>query len=149
MFIFAKGKPKTFNPILIKCSNAGDRVKSSSFRQDASGRQEKAHSQGKVSETRIKGNIWNIPSGYGKGTLDDVFSHPATFPESLARDHILSWTNPEDLVMDCFLGSGTTGKMAVKYQRNFIGMELAPEYLDIARARIDRVLAQPLLFEAV
>jgi DNA modification methylase len=147
MFIFSKGAPRIFNPVKIKCVNAGDPVKSSSFRQDSTGALEKAHKGGVISATRIKGNIWNIPSGYGKGTLDDVFSHPATFPEALARDHILSWSNPGDVVMDCFLGSGTTGKMAVKYQRDFIGIEIAPEYMEIARTRIARVQAQPLLFQ--
>jgi DNA modification methylase len=148
MFVFSKGKPNTFNAIKVKSKSAGHAGTSRTFRQDATGILETAHRAGRVAETRIMGNVWNINSGYGHGTLDqEAFSHPATFPEALARDHILSWSNPGDTVLDCFLGSGTTGKMAVKYQRNFIGMEIAPEYLGIARTRIERVEAQPLLFE--
>ena len=58
------------------------------------------------------------------------------FPEALARDHILSWSNPGDTVLDPFLGSGTTGKMAVLGGRNFIGIEISPEYMAIAEKRI-------------
>lgn len=143
MFIFSKDRPGSFNPIKIKCVNSGDSVKTSSFRQDATGTLEKAHTVGKVSDTRIKGNVWSISSGFGKGTLDDVFGHPATFPEALARDHILSWSNPGDTVLDPMCGSGTTGKMAVLWDRHFIGIEISEEYLAIARKRIERAQMQP------
>ena len=63
--------------------------------------------------------------------------HPAQFPESLARDHILSWSNPGDTVLDPFLGSGTTGKMAILEGRRFIGIEREEKYFDIACKRIE------------
>ena len=63
--------------------------------------------------------------------------HPAMFPEQLAHDHIISWSNEGDTVLDCFLGSGTTGKMAKQLNRNFIGIEISPEYLEIAKNRIN------------
>ena len=64
------------------------------------------------------------------------FGHPAVFPEALARDHILSWSNEGDTVFDPFLGSGTTGKMALIEGRRFIGIERDREYFDIAHRRI-------------
>ena len=62
--------------------------------------------------------------------------HPAQFPEQIANDHILSWSNEGDAVLDCFMGSGTTGKMAVLNNRNFVGIEIDKEYFDIAEKRI-------------
>ena len=63
--------------------------------------------------------------------------HPAPFPEQLALDHILSWSNEGDIVLDCFMGSGTTGKMAIKAKRNFIGIEKVDEYFELAKQRIE------------
>jgi site-specific DNA-methyltransferase (adenine-specific) len=68
--------------------------------------------------------------------------HPAPFPEALARDHIISWSNPGDVVLDPFLGSGTTGKMALLEGRRFIGIERVPKYFDIACCRIEDALAK-------
>jgi site-specific DNA-methyltransferase (adenine-specific) len=82
-------------------------------------------------------NIWEIPSGYGRSTKDKIaYNHPAIFPEQLAEDHIISWSNPGDIVFDPFMGSGTTGKMAVLNGRNFIGIELDDKYFEIAKRRI-------------
>jgi site-specific DNA-methyltransferase (adenine-specific) len=63
--------------------------------------------------------------------------HSAPFPEHLAEDHIISWSNPGDLVLDPMCGSGTTLKMAKKSGRNYIGIDIAEEYCDIARLRIE------------
>ena len=79
-------------------------------------------------------NVWT----YSVGGTD--LGHPAAFPEALARDHILSWSNPGDVVLDPFLGSGTTGKMAILEGRRFIGIERVPEYFYIARRRIEDAL---------
>ena len=70
---------------------------------------------------------------------------PAPFPEDLARDHILSWSNPGDTVLDPMMGSGTTGKMAVKYERNFVGCEVSAAYFAIAERRIRDAQAQMTL----
>ena len=53
----------------------------------------------------------------------DTEHHPAVFPDKLAEDHILSWSNQGDLVYDPFLGSGTTAKMAIANKRHWIGSE--------------------------
>jgi len=61
-----------------------------------------------------------------------AFEHPAILPEKIAEQHILSWSNPKDLIFDPFLGSGTTGKMALINNRNFIGCEVVESYFKIA-----------------
>lgn len=82
-------------------------------------------------EFTTRGNIWKYNVG-GKS-----INHPAVFPEKLAEDHILSWSNEDDIVFDPFMGSGTTGKMALLNNRKFIGVELNEEYFEIAKNRID------------
>jgi site-specific DNA-methyltransferase (adenine-specific) len=67
--------------------------------------------------------------------------HPAMFPEKLANDHIISWSNEGDLVYDPFMGSGTTAKMAIINKRNWIGSEISKEYCEIANERIQKALA--------
>ena len=89
----------------------------------------------KVSDTRLRRAIWRIRNG-GDG------KHPAPFPETLARDHILSWSNEGDIVLDPFSGSGTTAKMAKHNGRHWIGIEVNPEYVEISNNR----LAQGVLF---
>ena len=77
--------------------------------------------------------VYNV----GNANNDDKTRHPAVFPEQLAKDHIISWSNEGDTVLDCFMGSGTTGKMAVLNNRNFIGIELDEGYFQIAKQRIE------------
>ena len=67
--------------------------------------------------------------------------HPAQFPEQLANDHIISWSNEGDLIFDPFLGSGTAGKMAILNNRNFIGIEKDEKYFEIAKERIENARA--------
>ena len=62
--------------------------------------------------------------------------HPAPFPEQLAQDHILSWSNVGDIVLDIFMGSNTTGKMSILNGRKFIGIEMDEKYYDISCKRI-------------
>ena len=66
--------------------------------------------------------------------------HPAVFPEQLANDHIISWSNEGDTVFDPFMGSGTTGKMAMLNNRKFIGIELDNTYFEIAKERINKAV---------
>jgi len=83
-------------------------------------------------------NIWPLNTGYMKGSKDKLaFKHPATFPDLLAKRHIISWSNEGDTVLDPMMGSGTTGKMAKILNRHFIGIEISREYFDIAKQRIE------------
>lgn len=131
MFVFSKGKPKAFNAITVNCKTVGSSTKGRTFYQtNKQNEPTKAHNDGVVRKVKQKGNVWSISTNAGaKG-------HPAQFPEQLANDHILSWSNPDDVVFDCFMGSGTTGAMAVKNGRKFIGIELDNEYFEIAKNRI-------------
>lgn len=79
-------------------------------------------------------NVWVICAG--NNTADDKTDHPAVFPESLARDHIISWSNEGDVVFDPFLGAGTTAKMALLNNRKFIGIEKVEDYFNISKNRI-------------
>lgn len=87
-----------------------------------------------IPETSLRTNIWKYLVGSVTG--DDQTSHPAVFPERLAEDHILSWSCEGDIVFDPFLGSGTTGKMAILNNRKFIGSEISDNYFEIAKERI-------------
>ena len=135
MFILVKGKLKTFNPIKVKSKNAGQTNNSASIRKDGENlKRIKAYT---VKEEKIKGNIWYYDIGYMKVTSDkEAYKHPAIFPEQLAHDHIISWSNEGDIIFDPFMGSGTTGKMAKLLNRKFIGIEKVKNYFEIAEKRI-------------
>ena len=133
MFVFSKGKPKTVNKILEKCKTAGITNHGTYYKPD--GTLVKKHGSGRVvKEEKVKSNIWIYPIGHNaKG-----FKHPATFPEKLAEDHILSWSNEGDTILDPMAGSGTTLKMAKKNNRNYIGIEISSEYIEIINKRLSQ-----------
>jgi len=85
---------------------------------------------------KIKANIWEYTNHNRTG-------HPAPFPLQLAKDHIISWSNEGDTVLDPFLGSGTTGAAAVELGRKFVGIEIAPEYFEMAKQRIANATEKP------
>jgi DNA modification methylase len=135
MFILSKGMPKTFNPILVKSTRSGFLDKTGNRKQD--GNFDKYNGQ-RHKERRMF-NIWRYAVGLGGTTKDKIaFQHPAIFPEKLAQDHIISWTNEGDLVYDPFMGSGTTAKMSIINNRKWIGSEISPEYCEIAEKRISQ-----------
>lgn len=127
MFVFCKDKPKTFNPVQKeKSRNKEEKV---AYRQQDGTLKRKIKEKGR--ETKDASNVWEYAVG------GNLTGHPAVFPEQLANDHIISWSNENDIVFDPFMGSGTTGKMAVLNKRNFIGIEKDPEYFNIAEKRIE------------
>lgn len=89
-----------------------------------------------IKETKTKGNVWYYNTGSNIASNPIAFKHPAIFPEALATDHITSWTNENDLVLDPFAGSGTTLLMAKNLNRQFIGIEKEKEYYDICLERL-------------
>lgn len=131
MFVFSKGSPRVFNPIKDKPNKwAGDVRKHVMNRQlDGTTTASKGYV---LAEFGQRYNIWDIPPHRQRGKNN----HPAPFPEAIARDHILSWSNLGDIVFDPFLGSGTTGKMALASGRRFIGIERDPSYFAVAEQRI-------------
>ncbi len=133
MFVFSKGSPKTFNPIQAKCVTSG----SYTHRRNT-GRVVEASTRNRdevtvTKKTKYEINIREYVVGSKKG---ETGIHPAPFPSKLARDHILSWSNPRDIVLDPMCGSGTTCKMAKEHGRQFIGFDISEEYCEIARKRM-------------
>lgn len=139
MFVFSKGKPNTFNPLMVEKKYMENR-KSKQYNKKANGEQIVREYKA-ISNMKPKDNIWEYSVGLYNSTSDKIaFEHPAVFPEQLAEDHILSWSNEGDLVFDPFTGSGTTGKMALLNNRKFLGIELDEGYVEIAKERINSVI---------
>jgi len=135
MFILTKGQPKTFNAIETATKTAGRKINRntrSAFSDQSADRPRDVITTTKA--TKRLTNTWDI--GVGSRNKE----HPAIFPEQLANDHIISWSNEGDLVYDPFMGSGTTAKMAILNQRNWIGSEISKEYCEIAEKRINENL---------
>jgi DNA modification methylase len=140
MFILSKRKPKAVNLICDRKNTysgskknrpngTGDRQKDGTMKKmscDALGVNRK------IKKIGVRFNVWEIPH------IDDARScHPATFPSKLANDHIKSWSNEGDIVLDPFMGSGTTAIACLKLNRRFIGYEISEEYCKIAEKRIE------------
>jgi len=132
MFVFSKGKPKTINLIRDR-KNVRSGVESMAV-TGLSADGTKADRVRKMMATfgRRK-NIWTYGVGGGKK------NHPAVFPEQLVRDHIISWSKDGDIVLDPFVGSGTTCRVAKLNQRKFIGIDISREYCEIAEQAVDGI----------
>ena len=134
MFVLSKGKPKTFNPLKEKTVRNGYEMVVHNKGPDAVNK--KVLKELKKEKTRT--NIWAYAVGMGGTTSDKIaFQHPAVFPEKLAEEHILTWTNPSDLVFDPMCGSGTTCKMAMVHQREYVGVDISEEYIQLAKQRLE------------
>ena len=139
MFIFSKSRPLKIHLIRDK-KNAYGKKYSGGKRKHW----ENATPECQIYEIGIRNNIWNVPVGFGHMSNDPIaHEHPAIFPESLARDHIISWSNEGDIVLDPFMGSGTTAVAALSVNRKYIGFEKVPKYIEIAETRIQRYLEKP------
>jgi DNA modification methylase len=132
-FVLANGKPKTVNLIQEECILAG-KINRGTARNGGSDSLVTKHGYGKpYKETKPRGNVWSYPVGTEK---DSDGTHPAIFPQALAQDHITSWSNAGDVVIDPFSGSGTTCRAAKDLGRRFIGIEVNQAYCEIARRRL-------------
>lgn len=139
MFVLSKGKPKTVNLLEDRPNATAGQTRKSRKYRTKDGTFVKG-SEKPIKEYGVRFNIWKYQTGQYKSTKDlEAFKHPAIFPEALAEDHILSWSNEGDTVLDCFMGSGTTGKMALLNKRKFIGIEISKEYCKIAKERIWKI----------
>ena len=135
MFILAKGKPKTFNPIRIPCKHAGKLEKYGLERRQNHGAN---HSMRLYGETEFKATKADkiAPNIFSYSVGKEKTGHPAPFPEKLAEDHILTWSEENEVVYDCFGGSGTTPKIAIINNRKWIASEISKEYCEIIKDRI-------------
>jgi site-specific DNA-methyltransferase (adenine-specific) len=143
VFVFSKGKPRVFNPICDRKNKwAGTKVHGTSRKADGTMYEKSNNNKTEVKETGMRFNVWQIPTEKQSSAV----GHPAMMPERLAHDMILSWSNEGDVVLDPFLGSGTTGRMAAKTKREFVGIDISPDYVFLATSRINEILNQPTLF---
>lgn len=145
MFVFSKGKVKTHNPIKVDCLHAGLELNGTTYKNYSKGVQKRGKTAKPVKKQKIKGNIWKYVVGK-KAEDQEAKGHPAPFPCALARDHISSWTNEGDLVLDPMNGSGTTCVSAMKLGRNYIGIDMSKEYCELAKKRIENHEVQLRLF---
>jgi DNA modification methylase len=129
MFVLSKGQPAVTNLIADRPnSNVGDKIVRAERQVDGSIK--RVEREKITKDFGVRYNVWQIPHD------KSVTEHPATFPYHLAYDHIKSWSNENQLVLDPFLGSGTTGEAAYDLNRRFIGIEISRDYIEIAEKRI-------------
>jgi site-specific DNA-methyltransferase (adenine-specific) len=138
-FVFTKGRGKTFNKIKDKKNKNVGKVKHPVKREVSNKTAEWAKRRVFInSQFGLRGTIWK----YGfkkppKKIWDIIKDHPAMFPIELARDHIKSWTNPGEIVLDPFMGSGTTAHACIEEGRHYIGLEISEKYVEIINKRIE------------
>lgn len=135
VFVFSKGRPRSINLIRDKANKFGGQL----MRFSTRGR------DGTTSDTEkalirpfgVRGNVWRYTTG-SRVTAKEryAFQHPALMPEKLAKDLIVSWSKPGDLVLDPFGGAGTTAKMALLNHRRYLSIEAHAPYHGLAVRRL-------------
>lgn len=135
MFVFSKGTVKTHKPIMVDCLHAGLELGNTTYKNYSKNDQKRQKIASPVKDKKIKGNIWEYVVGKNKED-QEAKEHPAPFPCKLAEDHILSWSNEGDIVLDPMCGSGTVCKVALEHRRHFIGIDISERFCELARRRI-------------
>ena len=138
MFVFSQGRPATLNRIEDMPNRYLNTPAHGTIRQ-RDGSLRHLRKGNRSYPTLPRGSVWRYDPGYrkchpGEGALPH--EHPATFPYLLAADHIRTWTNPGDIVLDPMAGSGTTLRAAANLGRHGVGVEVNPDYCDIVRRRM-------------
>lgn len=141
MFVFSKKRPRAFNAILVEAKGVTG-GSSGWYNADGTTRGRNQKSERAPAATKIAPNIFQ----YSVGNVR--CGHPAVFPLQLAEDHLLSWSNPGDLIFDPFMGSGTTGIACANTGRQFIGIEISADYFKIAQTRIEEAEFQAAIITA-
>ena len=134
MFIFSKGKPKSLNLIYDRKNKTSGKINKQRRRENNGDFMEEENKNWEVKNYGKRYNVWDI------NCSKKVDNHTATFPNEIPRDHILSWSNEEDIIFDPFLGSGTTGIESIKLNRKFIGIELVEEYYELSKERLNKTI---------
>ncbi len=128
MFVFSKGKPKTFNPLKVECKCTGKLYNSTC--KNIGGENGRTHKTFNINSEKVMSNVWDIAVAQNKT------KHTAVYPIEIPLRHIKTWTNENDVVLDPFIGSGTTALAAIQLKRNFIGIEMNEEYYQLCVDRI-------------
>lgn len=144
VYVLSKGEPRTFNPLVDRKNKwVGKGHFGRNMARQANGTMTERR-QNDIEETGMRFNVW-LGKTAAQENVCKSLPHPAMMPYWLARDLTLSWTRPADIVLDPFMGSGTTGVACIKTNRRFIGIEISEEYCAIALKRIKEAMAQPML----
>lgn len=143
MFVFSKGVVATHNPIMIDCLHAGLELSTTTYKNYSKNEQTRTKIANPVKEKKIKGNVWEYVVGKNKEDQESK-EHPAPFPCELARDHILSWSNEGDLVLDPMCGSGTTTKVAAQLNRRYVGIDISEQYVQLAKGRLPNAIGETM-----
>ena len=134
-FVLSRGKPRYINLIRDRVNKSRGRERPFSKRA-ADGQIVRGSRLYKTGTWGARGPIWDFPTGRSISEEDFASAHPARMAESIARDHIISWSKPGDLVFDPMCGSGTTCKQALLNHRRYLGMEIHTPYFEIAMRRM-------------
>lgn len=139
MFVLSKGRPKVVNLLEDIPNLSAGKVKTNSARRKALTGEHKIEERKPGKEFSRRTNIWEYAVGVDSRADSLVKQHPAVYPLVLAHDHISTWSNPGDIVLDPFFGSGTTGVACFNLGRNFIGLEISQEYCELAQLRLSKL----------
>lgn len=146
--LFQQGPAENFQSITEPTKSAGQKI--AAFRITGKGRGNVPDEDigREIKSERKLSNIFTYNVGTSSSKDKIAFGHPAIFPERLAEDQIRTWTNEGDLVYDCFMGSGTTAKVAQLLDRQWIGSEISEEYVKIAQTRLSQYIPDKKNFSA-
>jgi site-specific DNA-methyltransferase (adenine-specific) len=136
-YVLSKGKPRTVNLIRDEPTKKRAGASMNGSKRERDGRLLSVRTHRKSYDLKVRSNIWDLGVSSNGTNDDEAFEHPAIFPEQLALDHIRSWSNVGDTVLDCFMGSGTTGKAAKLLKRKWVGIEISDKYCDLIRRRLN------------
>lgn len=148
MFVFSKGTVATHHALKMPCLHAGLELKGTTYKNYSKGEQKRSKLANPVKLEKIKGNIWEYVVGK-KAVDQEAKNHPAPFPYDLAKDHILSWSNENDIVLDPMCGSGTSCVAAFDNNRRFIGIDICAEYCDLSKERIKKHIHDVGIFSSL
>jgi site-specific DNA-methyltransferase (adenine-specific) len=143
MPIFLKGnKPNYFNKESLKIpSKHGGKIMTGSGNRKTDGTTTKTVTRA-INFTKCRGTIWDYLMAGDKDNLKR--KHPAVFPDKIPFDFIQCFCPPNGVVLDPFIGSGSTAVAAKLLKRNYIGIDISKEYCNLAEERLKRTL-EPML----
>jgi site-specific DNA-methyltransferase (adenine-specific) len=137
MFVMSKGAIKVFNPVMVDRKFFDSRTTKKMHRSSDGVFKKEGHL---LTTPQVKlTNVWKIACAGGQSSKDkEAYQHPAIMPEELAENHILSWSNPGEIILDPLCGSGTSLKMAGLHGRKYLGIDSSQEYCDLAKNRLKK-----------